>query len=124
MLLNNVAILNDNEPVSISISKGKIEAIETGITDVDELQLNFENAFAIPGLINSHDHLDFNCFAPLGQRKYHNYTEWGNDIHSTYKKEIDAVLKIPQHLRARWGIYKNLLAGVTTVVNHGEQLAI
>jgi len=32
------------------------------------------------------------------------------------------VLQIPQALRTRWGIYKNLLNGVTTVINHGKRL--
>jgi hypothetical protein len=34
------------------------------------------------------------------------------------------VLKIPQYLRTRWGIYKNLINGVTTVVHHGPWLRI
>ncbi|HVW16576.1 MAG TPA: amidohydrolase family protein, partial [Mucilaginibacter sp.] len=38
------------------------------------------------------------------------------------KDEIREVLKIPVALREQWGAYKNLLCGVTTVVNHGERL--
>src|SRR6185312_3718720 len=79
---------------------------------------------AFPGLINSHDHLDFNLFPQLGNRIYNNYTEWGKDIHQHSKATINAVLKIPQHLRIQWGLYKNLLNGVTTVVNHGAKLKI
>ncbi|MDB5087859.1 MAG: hypothetical protein JWR09_1853, partial [Mucilaginibacter sp.] len=79
------------------------------------------DAIIFPGLINSHDHLDFNLFPQLGDRKYHNYTEWGKHIHKVYKDEIAAVLKIPVLLRSEWGVYKNLLCGVTTVVNHGEK---
>jgi hypothetical protein len=33
-------------------------------------------------------------------------------------------LKIPSNLRSKWGIYKNLLCGVTTVVNHGDKIKI
>jgi hypothetical protein len=29
---------------------------------------------------------------------------------------------VPVHLREQWGIYKNLLNGVTTVVNHGRKI--
>jgi cytosine/adenosine deaminase-related metal-dependent hydrolase len=86
------------------------------------LSLSFNGAIVFPGLINSHDHLDFNLFPPLANRIYRNYSEWGPDIHKHNRKEIDAVLKIPQALRTQWGIYKNLLNGVTTVVNHGERL--
>jgi cytosine/adenosine deaminase-related metal-dependent hydrolase len=86
------------------------------------LSLSFPGAIVFPGLINSHDHLDFNLFPPLANRVYRNYNEWGPDIHRQNKEEIDAVLKIPQALRTQWGIYKNLLNGITTVVNHGERL--
>jgi hypothetical protein len=40
------------------------------------------------------------------------------------KDAIDAVLRIPQELRVLWGMYKNLLNGFTTVVNHGDRLPI
>ena len=33
-------------------------------------------------------------------------------------------MKIPQSLRIQWGLYKNLLNGITTVVNHGEKIHI
>jgi len=79
---------------------------------------------AFPGLINSHDHLDFNSFPQLGNKFYNNYIEWGDDIHRQNKDAIDRVLKIPQQLRTQWGVYKNLLNGITTVVNHGIRLPI
>ena len=87
-----------------------------------EPSLDLHGALAFPGLINSHDHLDFNLFPLLGNRIYKNYTEWGPDIHTNNSAAIAAVLKVPQELRTRWGIYKNLLNGFTTVVNHGDKL--
>ncbi|MEO8405863.1 MAG: amidohydrolase family protein, partial [Chitinophagaceae bacterium] len=65
---------------------------------------------------------DFNLFPQLGHRKYNNYREWGADIHQQDKKFIDPVQNIPVALRAKWGEYKNLLNGFTTVVNHGDKL--
>jgi cytosine/adenosine deaminase-related metal-dependent hydrolase len=126
MLLNNVTFVNDSQPSDILVSEDKILAAGkmNTIHEIENPGIHFTNAIAFPGLINSHDHLDFNCFAPLGQKKYKNYTEWGNHIHTTYKEDINAVLKIPQQLRSRWGMYKNLLAGVTTVINHGDLLEI
>jgi cytosine/adenosine deaminase-related metal-dependent hydrolase len=121
MILNNVKLLNNDIPVNIAIKGDKIGAVtESVITDASSLQLNFKNAFIFPGLINSHDHLDFNLFPQLGDRVYNNYTEWGKHLHQNYKDEIAQVLKIPVALRLRWGLFKNLLCGVTTVVNHGE----
>jgi cytosine/adenosine deaminase-related metal-dependent hydrolase len=122
MRLNNVHILNNEEPASIEVHGDKIAAISAVVHTSESDTFDFDNAIALPGLINSHDHLDFNCFVPLGQRKYNNYTEWGRDIHKNYAEEIEAVLAVPKDLRTRWGMYKNLLAGITTVVNHGEFL--
>lgn len=126
MLLSNVTLLNKNNPESINISGEKILSVEKVNESIafDNVNIHFTGAIAFPGLINSHDHLDFNCFTTFGRSIYNNYTEWGNHIHATYKEKINAVLKIPQHLRIAWGIYKNLLAGVTTVINHGAILTI
>jgi cytosine/adenosine deaminase-related metal-dependent hydrolase len=88
------------------------------------LSILFEQAIAFPGLINSHDHLDFNLFPQFGNRIYNNYVEWGLYINERHKDEIDMVLKIPRSLRVKWGLYKNLLNGITTVINHGELLPV
>jgi cytosine/adenosine deaminase-related metal-dependent hydrolase len=78
----------------------------------------------LPGLINSHDHLDFNLFPQLGTAIYSNYSEWGPDIQMVHADTIRAVQKVPLPLRVSWGLYKNLLNGFTTVVNHGNKLVI
>ncbi len=123
MILNNLKQVNSNQPINIKINDGKIAEISSSpIAAADVLQLDFNNAIVFPGLINSHDHLDFNLFPQLGSQLYNNYTEWGKYIHERYKPEIAEVLKIPAELRSKWGIYKNLLCGVTTVINHGEKL--
>jgi len=112
---------------NIHVEGGTISSIRAPGEDVEPAQsthLHFENALAFPGLINSHDHLDFNLFPRLGNRTYGNCVEWSADIHSANRKTIDAVLKIPKPLRTQWGLYKNLLNGVTTVVHHGERLHI
>jgi cytosine/adenosine deaminase-related metal-dependent hydrolase len=126
MILHGLRQANNGQPVSISIRQRKIDSISGNIVidDANTLQLHFNDALVFPGLINSHDHLDFNLFPQLGKRIYKNYTEWGAYIHQQFKQEIAEVLQVPSELRIRWGIYKNLLCGVTTVVNHGERLAI
>jgi cytosine/adenosine deaminase-related metal-dependent hydrolase len=123
MILNNVKLVGNHEPVSIRVGNGKIAGLShTAFTgNTDPLCLTFADAIVFPGLINSHDHLDFNLFPQLGDKTYSNYTEWGNHIHKAYKNEIAAILKIPALLRSEWGVFKNLLCGVTTVINHGER---
>jgi len=124
MQLSNLHTIGQSEPQHIQIENGIIRTI-TGNTAVNSTpNVQFDNAIAIPGLINSHDHLDFNVFPQLGNGIYPDYREWGNDINSRKKNSINDVLKVPKALRIRWGMYKNLLNGVTTVVNHGEALKI
>ncbi|MEO6522714.1 MAG: amidohydrolase family protein [Mucilaginibacter sp.] len=121
MVLNDVKLMGSNDVFNIGIDGAQISFISnTPFAEFDDrLQLNLGNALAIPGLINSHDHLDFNVFPQLGCKTYSNYVEWGDYIHTNYKEQIDRVLAIPVALRAKWGVYKSLLCGVTTVVDHG-----
>ena len=126
MLLTNVTFVNSSEQTNIAINGKKITAVQKDATNRSNttIEIDCTGAIALPGLINSHDHLDFNCFSPLGNNTYNNYMEWGRHIHTVYKDQINAVLQIPQTLRTAWGMYKNLLAGVTTVVNHGALLHV
>jgi cytosine/adenosine deaminase-related metal-dependent hydrolase len=123
MLLSNVHIVGTNGLQHILVEDGKIRSVDVSAR-ADQVKIEFKNALAFRGLINSHDHLDFNLFPRLGNGIYDSYLQWGKDIHANNRDEIDAVLKIPQALRVQWGIYKNLLNGVTTVVNHGERLEL
>ncbi len=115
------------EPVNMRISSGTISAVSAapilpGLTG--PLRLHFEDALVFPGLINSHDHLDFNLFPQLGSQFYNSYTEWGSHIHTNHKEEIAQVLKVPVTLREQWGVLKNLVCGITTVVNHGAPVTL
>lgn len=128
MILRNLNVYGTEGKKAIHIENGKIKAITDSekkiSTAQDETVIEFDDAMAFPGFINSHDHLDFNLFPQLGNRVYNNYTEWGKGIHECNKDEINEVLKVPEQLRIKWGLYKNLLNGVTTVVNHGKKLKI
>lgn len=118
MLISNVHIAGREGVYDIHIHDGWIQAVEPHSArgwDMGE-------ALAFPGLINSHDHLEFNCYSYMANRKYASYREWGNDIQQNNRDQIDRILRIPEHLRTRWGMYKNLLAGVTTVVHHGKKI--
>jgi cytosine/adenosine deaminase-related metal-dependent hydrolase len=126
MILANVQVVGEASKKNIHINNGSITAIDTELVVLSSQEniIEFENVIAFPGLINSHDHLDFNLFPQLGNRIYNNYVEWGDDIHENNKATINSILAIPKGLRTQWGVYKNLLNGVTTVVNHGEKLDI
>jgi len=126
MILHNVNSFSGGKALCIHIKNGKIAVVaaESDLLPEAATHLYFENAMAFPGLINSHDHLDFNLFSQTGNSIYNNYTAWGTDIHKTNKEQINAVMTIPQQLRIQWGLYKNLLCGITTVVEHGNKIHI
>jgi cytosine/adenosine deaminase-related metal-dependent hydrolase len=72
----------------------------------------------LPGLINAHDHLEFNLFPTLGSGPYPNATAWARDIHHPDRSPIREHLRVPKPVRLWWGALKNLLGGVTTVCHH------
>jgi cytosine/adenosine deaminase-related metal-dependent hydrolase len=122
MRLSHLQIIGKEGLQDIHVRDGKIDRVsETEIGDTGPV-IEFQNALAFPGLVNSHDHLDFNSFPRLGNPVYQDYTEWGKDINERYRSVINDVLRVPKVLRIKWGLYKNLLNGFTTVVNHGERL--
>jgi cytosine/adenosine deaminase-related metal-dependent hydrolase len=123
MWLNNLRFPGDDRATDILVEGRSIVDVRTPATG-SQGGLSFDGALVFPGLINSHDHLDFNLFPALANRVYTNYRDWGRDIHTINKASINAVLQIPSSLRVLWGVYKNLLNGFTTVVNHGEQLPV
>lgn len=125
MLLRNLKLAEpgNNSTVDVRIDGKMIGACGARLGS-NGPAIHFDNAIVFPGLINSHDHLDFNLFPRIGNRLYHSYREWGEDIHLHNRSAIDAVMAVPQSLRTQWGWYKNLLSGVTTVVNHGQALCV
>src|SRR6185437_4345799 len=106
MILNNLKTALNGTPVNIQVKDGAIADISPSplIAVPGQFELNFKNAIVFPGIINSHDHLDFNLFPSLGDRTYSNYTEWGRYIHSHYQDKIERVLNIPVALREQWGV--------------------
>ncbi|HXB05486.1 MAG TPA: amidohydrolase family protein [Puia sp.] len=122
MWLNNLRIPGDEAGTDILVEGDSIMGTRAAMGNRQVLY--FDGALVFPGLINSHDHLDFNLFPAIANRVYTNYRDWGRDIHIANKGAIRAVLQIPQPLRVLWGMYKNLLNGFTTVVNHGDRLKV
>jgi len=80
--------------------------------------LDLNGYLLLPGLTNSHDHLEFALFPNLGRGPYTNFEEWAKDIHQTEKDAIARQRLVPKDVRLWWGAIRNLLCGVTTVCHH------
>jgi len=71
-----------------------------------------------PGLVNAHDHLHRNHYGRLGAPPYVNAYAWGRDIHARHADAIARGRALPRREALLRGAWKNLRAGVTTVVHH------
>jgi cytosine/adenosine deaminase-related metal-dependent hydrolase/SAM-dependent methyltransferase len=81
-------------------------------------ELNLDGYLLFPGLINSHDHLEFSLFPRLGHGPYKNFENWARDIYKPQEPPVLNHRQVPKPVRLWWGGVKNLLCGVTTVCQH------
>jgi cytosine/adenosine deaminase-related metal-dependent hydrolase len=112
MILNNLRTVLQGKPVHIRTTNDRIAEVSTSALSSmpNVLSLDLNGALVFPGLINSHDHLDFNLFPALGDKTYNDYTEWGNYIHQNYKEDIDKVLRYPFTYARPGGFIKTCFA--------------
>jgi cytosine/adenosine deaminase-related metal-dependent hydrolase len=86
--------------------------------------IDLRNYLLLPGLINCHDHLEFNLFPRLGHGPYAHSGEWARDIYHPDRSPLREHLSVPKPVRLFWGGIKNLLSGVTTVCHHNPHDAV
>ncbi|MFB3920156.1 MAG: amidohydrolase family protein [Terriglobia bacterium] len=84
----------------------------------EEMTVDLPGYLLLPGLINAHDHLEFNLFPRLGSGPYANFRDWAGDIFRPDESPVREHLGVPKRVRLWWGAIKNLLCGVTTVCHH------
>lgn len=83
-----------------------------------EVTLRIPDGEVRPGLVNAHEHLHRNHYGRLGAPPYPNAYAWGRDIHARAAARIAAGRALPRREALLRGAWKNLFAGVTTVVHH------
>jgi cytosine/adenosine deaminase-related metal-dependent hydrolase len=119
MILANARVaLNAGEAAEadLVISRGKVLFVRSRMRRAPRLDLR--GFLILPGLINAHDHLEFNLFPRLGRGPYPNAAEWARDIYRPERDPIRKHLRVSKPTRLFWGGLKNLLSGVTTVAHH------
>jgi len=83
-----------------------------------DIVLDCPDAEVRPGLINAHDHLHRNHYGRLGRPRYRNAYQWARDIQTRYRRRIAHGRTQPRREALLAGAWKNLFAGVTSVVHH------
>ena len=103
---------------NIEISAGRIRRVVHESPPENATTLDLRDYLLLPGLINSHDHLEFNLFPRLGRGPYPSCADWAHDIYHPKSSPVREHLSVPKAVRLWWGGLKNLLSGVTTVCHH------
>ena len=107
---------SESERRDLAIRQGRL-CFETG-TRRDDAVLDLDGFLVLPGLINAHDHLEFNLFPKLGNGHYPNAAAWARDIYKPHDSPVREHLALSKRARLVWGGLKNLLSGATTVAHH------
>jgi cytosine/adenosine deaminase-related metal-dependent hydrolase len=116
-----------SERIDIEISGGHIRHLRNPCDGQDSTAaatVNVEGYLLLPGLINAHDHLEFNLFPRIGRGPYPSSEEWARDIYRPECSPVREQLAVPKDLRLWWGGLKNLLSGVTTVFHHNPWASV
>ncbi len=103
------------EKIDVDICRGRILPFDEARVSA---RYDMSGHLILPGLINAHDHLEFNLFPRLGSGPYANARQWAADIYRPDASPVREHLRVPKRVRLIWGGLKNLISGVTTVAHH------
>jgi cytosine/adenosine deaminase-related metal-dependent hydrolase len=103
----------------IRLADGRIAEMGKGLAvRRGERVIVLSGFLALPGLINAHDHLEWNLLPLPGRPPYPNFSAYAADVYRPHELPIRELLAVDFRDRLLWGAYKNLISGVTTVCHH------
>jgi cytosine/adenosine deaminase-related metal-dependent hydrolase/ubiquinone/menaquinone biosynthesis C-methylase UbiE len=102
---------------SVSVDRGSVASISSPQAG-NAPSIDLRGYLLLPGLVNSHEHLEFALFPRLGSPPYQNTTQWAHDIRANAEETIALHRQVPKDIRLWWGGIRNLLCGATTVCQH------
>ncbi|MFN4245097.1 MAG: amidohydrolase family protein [Brevinematia bacterium] len=106
----------EDKGIYIDIDSGKIIGIKEYSIKADISIMLGLDTFAIPGLINAHDHLLGSYWPRVGEGPHISWKPWDDMLKSSYFYKERS--RIPNFYLYVIGAYKNLISGVTTVSDH------
>lgn len=121
LLLRNLHWYSDGveRQGDIRLANGRIHETGKGLAvQRREHVIALSGYLSLPGLINAHDHLEWNLLPVYGRPPYPNFAAYAVEVHRPHEPPIRELLRVAFRDRLLWGGYKNLISGVTTVCHH------
>ncbi|GAB4283305.1 MAG: amidohydrolase family protein [Candidatus Rifleibacteriota bacterium] len=81
-----------------------------------DAEIDLEGQAVFPGLINAHDHLIDTCWKGIGNYPAENWYEWDSSVKASPEYKAMQMLSVTDLYIL--GMYKNIVSGATTVVDH------
>jgi cytosine/adenosine deaminase-related metal-dependent hydrolase len=120
----NIAFLNAQLPGgrigAVRVQGARIVGVDVPSQPEDAV-VDLQGDRLLPGLINSHDHLQLNSLPSFEVRKpYRHVRDWIAEVDTRRRTDphFEAGVAVPRDERLLLGALKNLLSGVTTVAHH------
>jgi len=121
MRSGQVTFVNAEAGSPVRVAGARIAAAFGAGARDDDLLIDLQGDRLLPGLINSHDHLQLNHLPPLPEASHcSNAREWiaQVNLHRHSDPDFAAHVSVALSERLLMGGMKNLLSGVTTVAHH------